>query len=89
MLFFSLFNLFLFLLPTFPLFISALSLTKFRSFPTVELTLGIYEIGIGIELAEQLCGDRFEIIVATHCNTGCYYTDKYAIFNGSAFAGAD
>ncbi len=28
---------------------------------------------IGVKLAEELWGDRFEVIVATHCNTGCYH----------------
>lgn len=28
---------------------------------------------IGIALAERLWGDRFEVLVATHCNTDCYH----------------
>lgn len=28
---------------------------------------------IGVKLAERLWGDRFEVIVATHCNTGCFH----------------
>lgn len=28
---------------------------------------------IGVKLAQELWGDRFEVVVATHCNTGCYH----------------
>ena len=28
---------------------------------------------IGVELAQRCWGDRFQIVVATHCNTGCYH----------------
>ena len=28
---------------------------------------------IGIKLAERLWGNDFEVLVATHCNTGCYH----------------
>jgi len=28
---------------------------------------------IGVKLAERLWGDRFEVVVATHCNTHCYH----------------
>ena len=28
---------------------------------------------IGLELAERLWGDRFQVVVATHCNTGHYH----------------
>ena len=39
---------------------------------------------IGIELAERLWGDRFEVIVATHCNTGHYH--NHIILNAVSFA---
>lgn len=38
---------------------------------------------IGIELAERLWGDRFEVIVATHCNTGHYH--NHLIVNAVSF----
>lgn len=28
---------------------------------------------IGVELAERCWGDRFQVVVATHCNTNCYH----------------
>ena len=28
---------------------------------------------IGVELAKRCWGDRFQVVVATHCNTGCYH----------------
>lgn len=28
---------------------------------------------IGVALAQELWGDRFEVVVATHCNTDCYH----------------
>ena len=28
---------------------------------------------IGVELAERCWGDRFQVVVATHCNTDCYH----------------
>ena len=28
---------------------------------------------IGVELAKRLWGDRFQIVIATHCNTNCYH----------------
>ena len=28
---------------------------------------------VGVELAKELWGDRFEVVVATHCNTGHYH----------------
>lgn len=38
---------------------------------------------IGIELAERLWGDRFEVIVATHCNTGHYH--NHFVLNAVSF----
>ena len=49
---------------------------------------------IGVELAEQLWGDRFQVVVATHCNTGVYHNhyvvnsvsfrDGYKFYNSPA-----
>ena len=38
---------------------------------------------IGVELAERLWGDRFEVLVATHCNTGCYH--NHFVINSVSF----
>lgn len=38
---------------------------------------------IGIELVERLWGDRFEVIVATHCNTGHYH--NHFLLNAVSF----
>lgn len=38
---------------------------------------------IGVELAERLWGDRFEVIVATHCNTGHYH--NHFVLNAVSF----
>lgn len=39
---------------------------------------------IGVELAQRCWGDRFEVVVATHCNTGCYHT--HFVLNSVSFA---
>jgi len=39
---------------------------------------------IGIELAERLWGERFQVVVATHCNTGCYH--NHFVLNSVSFA---
>lgn len=49
---------------------------------------------IGVELATRLWGDRFQVVVATHCNTGVYHThfvinsvsfrDGYKFYNSPA-----
>lgn len=49
---------------------------------------------IGVELATQLWGDRFQVVVATHCNTGVYHNhfvvnsvsfrDGYKFYNSPA-----
>ncbi len=49
---------------------------------------------IGVELAEQLWGERFQVVVATHCNTGSYHNhfvinsvsfrDGYKFYNSKA-----
>ena len=38
---------------------------------------------IGTELAERIWGDRFEVIVATHCNTGHYH--NHFVLNAVSF----
>lgn len=38
---------------------------------------------IGIALAQELWGDRFEVVVATHCNTDCYH--NHFVFNSVSF----
>ena len=39
---------------------------------------------IGVTLAQELWGDRFEVVVATHCNTDCYH--NHFVFNSVSFA---
>lgn len=39
---------------------------------------------IGVELAKRLCGDRFEVLVATHCNTGHYH--NHFVINSVSYA---
>ena len=38
---------------------------------------------LGVALAKALWGDRFEVVVATHCNTDCYHT--HFVFNSVSF----
>ena len=38
---------------------------------------------IGVELAKRLWGDRFEVLVATHCNTDCYH--NHFVINSVSF----
>lgn len=38
---------------------------------------------IGVKLAERLWADRFQVVVATHCNTGHYHT--HFILNSVSF----
>jgi hypothetical protein len=38
---------------------------------------------IGVELAKRLWGGRFEVLVATHCNTGCYH--NHFVINSVSF----
>ncbi|MBR0391149.1 MAG: relaxase/mobilization nuclease domain-containing protein [Oscillospiraceae bacterium] len=44
----------------------------YQSFAPGEVTAEIAH-KIGVELATRLWGDRFEVIVATHCNTDCFH----------------
>lgn len=39
---------------------------------------------IGVALAKELWGDRFEVVVATHCNTGHYH--NHFVINSVSFA---
>ena len=39
---------------------------------------------IGVALAQELWGDRFEVVVATHCNTDCFH--NHFVFNSVSFA---
>ena len=39
---------------------------------------------IGVETARRLWGDRFEVVIATHCNTGVYH--NHYVLNGVSFA---
>ena len=43
----------------------------YQSFAKGETTAATAH-AIGVELAKRLWGDRFEVLVATHCNTGAY-----------------
>ena len=38
---------------------------------------------IGVELAKRLWGDRFEVVIATHCNTGHYHS--HFVINSVSF----
>ena len=38
---------------------------------------------IGVELANRLWGDRFQVVVATHCNTGVYH--NHLVINSVSF----
>ena len=39
---------------------------------------------IGVELAQRCWGDEFEVVVATHCNTGAYH--NHFVLNSVSFA---
>ena len=43
----------------------------YQSFKADEVTAETAH-EIGVKLAQELWGDRFEVVVATHCNTGHY-----------------
>lgn len=42
---------------------------------------------IGVELAKELWGDRFQVVVATHLNTGHYH--NHFVLNSVSFASAN
>ena len=44
----------------------------YQSFKADEVTAETAH-EIGVRLAEELWGGRFEVVVATHCNTGHYH----------------
>lgn len=65
----------------------------YQSFRSGEVNAEIAH-RIGVRLAEELWGDRFEVVVATHCNTGHYHNhfvinsvswaDGYKFYNAPA-----
>ena len=55
----------------------------YQSFKADEVTAEIAH-AIGVKLAEELWGDRFEVVVATHCNTGHYH--NHFVINSVSFA---
>ena len=54
----------------------------YQSFKAEEVTAEIAHT-IGVKLAEELWGDRFEVVVATHCNTGHYH--NHFVINSVSF----
>ena len=55
----------------------------YQSFQADEVTAEIAH-QIGVKLAQELWGDRFEVVVATHCNTGHYH--NHFVLNSVSFA---
>lgn len=55
----------------------------YQSFKADEVTAEIAH-EIGLKLAQELWGDRFEVLVATHCNTGHYH--NHFVINSVSFA---
>lgn len=55
----------------------------YQSFAQDEITAEIAH-EIGVKLAEKLWGDRFEVLVATHLNTGHYHS--HFVINSVSFA---
>lgn len=54
----------------------------YQSFKAEEVTAeAAHEIGV--KLAQELWGDRFEVVVATHCNTGHYH--NHFVINSVSF----
>ena len=54
----------------------------YQSFRAEEVTAETAH-EIGVRLAEALWGDRFEVLVATHCNTGLYH--NHFVINAVSF----
>lgn len=54
----------------------------YQSFKADEVTAETAH-EIGVKLAERLWGDRFEVLVATHCNTGHYH--NHFVLNSVSF----
>ena len=63
----------------------------YQSFKADEVTAGTAH-EIGVKLARELWGDRFEVLVATHCNTGHYHNhfviNSVSIMDGKKFYNA-
>ena len=55
----------------------------YQSFKANEVTAETAH-EIGVKLAQELWGDRFEALVATHCNTGHYH--NHFVINSVSFA---
>lgn len=65
----------------------------YQSFKADEVTAEVAH-EIGVKLAQELWGDRFEVLIATHCNTGHYHNhfvinsvslvDGYKFYNSPA-----
>ena len=55
----------------------------YQSFKADEVTAEVAH-EIGVKLAEELWGDRFEVVVATHCNTGHYH--NHFVINSVSWA---
>lgn len=55
----------------------------YQSFKADEVTAATAH-DIGVELARRLWGSRFEVVVATHCNTGHYH--NHFVINSVSFA---
>ena len=60
----------------------------YQSFKEGEVTAEIAH-EIGVKLAQELWGDRFEVVVATHCNTGHYHNhfviNSVSLMDGKKF----
>ena len=54
----------------------------YQSFKADEVTAKTAH-EIGVKLAQELWGDRFEVLVATHCNTGHYH--NHLVVNSVSF----
>lgn len=54
----------------------------FQSFKSGEVTPQIAH-EIGVKLAQELWGDRFEVVVSTHLNTNCYH--NHFVINSVSF----
>ena len=54
----------------------------YQSFRTGEVNAETAHV-IGVELAKRLWGERFEVVVATHCNTDNYHT--HFVINSVSF----
>ena len=55
----------------------------YQSFAAGEVTAETAH-AIGVKLAEELWGERFEVVIATHCNTGHYH--NHFVINSVSWA---